>query len=197
VTARKPKRLHKKPGRKTDYKPEFCKAAAVMVRLGATEREVAEGLGVSEVTLNAWKHKHPAFLKSLKLAKAPADDRVEAALYRRATGYSYDSVEIFMVEGKPKMVPYVKHVPPDTTAMIFWLKNRKPLDWRDRKAVALENADGKPFETQSLPPEPEAIGKYYERLAQIAADRAPGRPARAVGGAGVQADRDGEGAGES
>lgn len=48
-------------------------------------------------------------------------------------GYSYDAVKIFQHNGKPVKVPYVEHVPPDTTACIFWLKNRKPEAWRDVK----------------------------------------------------------------
>jgi hypothetical protein len=42
-------------------------------------------------------------------------------------------VKIFMPAGakKPVYAPYVEHVPPDTTAAIFWLKNRDPARWRD------------------------------------------------------------------
>lgn len=196
MTKRKKPGTKKKPGRKSVYKAAHNVIAAAMTGLGATDREVAQALQVSEQTLNTWKHKHPTFLESLKLGKESSDKRVEVSLYKRANGYSFDSEKIFQVEGKALRVPYVEHVPPDTTACIFWLKNRKPLEWRDRKAVALENLDGKPFETQSLPPEPEAIGKYYERLAQIAADRATGRSAAAVGGAGIPSHRDGEAAGE-
>jgi hypothetical protein len=192
MTKRKAPGTHQKTGRKSQYRASHNAIAAGMTALGATDREVAQALQVSEQTLNTWKHKHPEFLESLKLGKDTSDKRVEVSLYRRANGYSFDSMKVMLVDGKIKQVPIVEHVPPDTTACIFWLKNRKPLDWRDRKAVALENLDGKPFETQSLPPEPEAIGKYYERLAQIAADRAAPRPARSVGGAGVSADRDGE-----
>jgi hypothetical protein len=193
VTKRKDPKRKKKTGRKSAYKPAYNAIAGAMTALGATDREVAQALQVSEQTLNTWKHKHPAFLESLKLGKESSDKRVEVSLYRRANGYSFDAEKVIVVEGKIKHVPYVEHVPPDTTACIFWLKNRKPLDWRDRKAVALENLDGKPFETQSLPAAPETIGKYYERLAQIAADRAAPRPARPVGGAGVSADREGPG----
>lgn len=87
------------------------------------------------MTLNAWKADYPAFLKSLKRAKAEADQRVEHSLYRRALGYSHDAVKILQNEGEPVIVPYVEHYPPDTVACIFWLKNRQPQQWRDVKAV--------------------------------------------------------------
>ena len=69
---------------------------------------------------------HPSFGEALKLAKKEADERVERSLYQRAVGYSYETVKVFLPYGlkEPVYAPYVEHVPPDTTAAIFWLKNR-------------------------------------------------------------------------
>jgi hypothetical protein len=80
---------------------------------------------------------------ALKLGKKEADARVERSLYQKAVGYSYDAVKLFMPAGakKPVTVPYVEHVPPDTTAGIFWLKNRDPQHWRD--AWQIEHVTGK------------------------------------------------------
>jgi hypothetical protein len=120
-------------GRPSSYKPEFCEQAAKLCRLGATDRELADFFDVAESTLNLWKLSHPEFSESLKLAKAESDSRVEQSLYRRALGYSHDAVKIV---GTPKdgieQVPYTEHYPPDTTACIFWLKNRKSDEWRDK-----------------------------------------------------------------
>jgi hypothetical protein len=68
---------------------------------------------------------------------------VERSLYERANGYTYDAVKIFMPAGakKPVYAPYREHVPPDTTAAIFWLKNRDPAHWRDVQNV--EHAIGR------------------------------------------------------
>jgi hypothetical protein len=82
--------------------------------------------------LNLWKHGHPEFPEPLKVGKASADNRVDQSLYWRAGGYSYDAEKIFQYEGKAVRVPYVKHDPPDATACIFWLKNRRRDEWRDR-----------------------------------------------------------------
>ena len=123
-------------GRPSKFKPEYVEQARKLTQLGATDREVAEFFNVSEQTLNTWKHVHPEFLVSLKLGKETADRRVEQSLYRRAVGYSYDAEKIFTYEGQPVRVPYVEHVPPDTTACIFWLKNRRRDLWRDRVDVA-------------------------------------------------------------
>ena len=87
---------------------------------------------VSVVTIDNWKIKYPEFLGSLKACKEEADKNVERSLYARATGYSYDAVKIFHTkDGKITKVPYTEHVPPDVTAQIYWLKNRRPDRWRD------------------------------------------------------------------
>jgi hypothetical protein len=66
-------------------------------------------------------------------AEAAEAIRMERSLYMRGVGYSYDAVKIFMPAGakKPVYAPYIEHIPPDTTAAIFWLKNRDPAHWRE------------------------------------------------------------------
>ena len=67
-----------------------------------------------------------------------ADEIVERSLYERATGYSHESVKIFCnKDGDVVQVPFIEHVAPDPTSMIFWLKNRKPADWREKSEVEI------------------------------------------------------------
>lgn len=131
-------------GRPTKFKPEFIEQAAKLAALGATDREVAEFFDVEERTLHRWKHTVPEFCQSLKVGKDCADERVEQSLYRRAVGYSHDAVKIFMPAGadKPVYAPFVEHVAPDTTAAIFWLKNRRKDEWRDRQTVEHTDPQG-------------------------------------------------------
>jgi hypothetical protein len=124
-------------GRPSKYKPEFCEQAAKLCALGATEREMAAFFHVNESTLTLWKSTHAEFSTALKLAKESADKRVEQSLYRRALGYSHDSVHVSNYRGEITLTPIVEHFPPDTTACIFWLKNRKPEQWRDKLDVDL------------------------------------------------------------
>lgn len=120
-------------GRPSKYRVEFPEQAAKLCKLGATDRELADFFGVSEATLNTWKAEHPEFLESLKRGKAESDARVEQSLYRRAIGYSHDAIKIFNDKDTGiTQVPYVEHYPPDTTACIFWLKNRNPAEWREK-----------------------------------------------------------------
>lgn len=125
-----------KRGRPSSFKTEYVEQARKLTQLGATDRDVADFFRVSESTVTRWKHVHPEFREALKVGKDAADDRVEHSLFRRAVGYSYDTEKIAInASGDVTRVPYVEHVPPDTTAMIFWLKNRRPAEWRDRQQL--------------------------------------------------------------
>lgn len=121
-----------KGGRPTAYKAEYVQQAKKLTELGATDREVAEFFEVTERTIYRWQHEHPEFCQALKVGKDVADDRVEKSLYRRAIGYSHDAVKIMQHQGTEVVIPYVEHTPPDVTACIFWLKNRRKGQWRDR-----------------------------------------------------------------
>jgi hypothetical protein len=126
-------RLEIKPprGHPTSYKPEFDAQAHKLCQLGATDRELADFFDVSIDTITQWKSVHPRFSASLKVGKDEPDERVVRSLYQRAMGYSFDTEEIFVVGGEVTRVPVRKHVPPDVTACIFWLKNRRQQQWRD------------------------------------------------------------------
>jgi DNA-binding XRE family transcriptional regulator len=117
--------------------------------LGATDKELADFFGVSEQTLNAWKQAHPAFLESLKAGKEMADSMVADRLFKRATGYEHEAVKIVAdaKTGQEHIVPYVERYPPDTTACIFWLKNRQRGKWRDRIDNEHTGRDGAPIES--------------------------------------------------
>lgn len=124
-------------GRPTDYSEEFIEQSSKLAKLGATDIEVADFFDVTVRTLYSWKNRHPAFLQALKAGKEEADNRVERSLFQRACGYEQEAVKIFMPAGacKPVYAPYREVIQPDTTACIFWLKNRKPDEWRDKTDV--------------------------------------------------------------
>lgn len=123
-------------GRPTKYKPEYAEQALKLCRLGATDKELADFFQVNEDTINEWKKVHPEFSESLKEGKLMADAEVADKLFKRATGYSHEAVKIAASPGGDHVaVPYTEHYPPDTTAAIFWLKNRRPDVWRDKQDV--------------------------------------------------------------
>lgn len=118
-------------GRPSDYSPAFVPIAERLCRAGQTDREVADFFGISIATLNNWKSEYPQFLASIKSAKDVADERVERSLYHRAIGYTFEAEEVFQYQGEIIRAKVRKHMPPDTGAAIFWLKNRRKDAWRD------------------------------------------------------------------
>ena len=105
---------------------------------GLTDEQISYNMGIGYSTFKAWKAKFESLASALKKGKEVVDRQVENALLKRALGYTYD--EITFEDGvETKRVR--KHVLPDTTAQIFWLKNRKPNDWRDRREIKTDDND--------------------------------------------------------
>lgn len=124
--------------RPSKYKPEFAKLARKACEiLGATNAELAELLEVSLATIYNWKLEHKEFLDALNLGKEISDKRVEKSLYDRAMGYSHMETKVFCNNGEITTTDVMKHYPPSDVACIFWLKNRRPDDWRDKQEVVI------------------------------------------------------------
>lgn len=98
-------------------------------RDGLTDEQISRNMGIAYSTFREWKKKYSAFSAVLKRTKDVVDREVENALFRRAMGYKYDEVTY---ERGEEVKRVTKEVAPDTTAQIFWLKNRKPAEWRDK-----------------------------------------------------------------
>lgn len=112
-------------------------------RAGLTDEQIAENMGIHPSTLYEWKKKYPEINESLKTGKEVIDFQVENALLKRALGFEYEETKIIMEkddQGKERkrQEKIIKYALPDTTAQIFWLKNRKPYEWRDRKNIDYE-----------------------------------------------------------
>lgn len=133
--------------RPTKYKSEFAEQARKYCLLGAIDKDLAVFFEVDELTINRWKDAHPEFCKALKEGKDEADAKVADRLFNRALGYSHPEDKIFNNNGIPMVVPTMKHYPPDTTACIFWLKNRQKDQWRDKQDHELTGKDGGPLQT--------------------------------------------------
>lgn len=130
--------------RPSKYKPEYAGQATKLCALGATDQEIADFFEVDVRTIHRWKADHDEFCHSLKAGKEVADERVERSLFQRATGYEQEEVKIFMPAGRdePVYAPFRAKIAPDTTACIFWLKNRRRDLWRDKTQQDHFSPDG-------------------------------------------------------
>lgn len=121
---------------------------------GFTDNELCDFFDINRATLYRWKNSNKEFCDSLKNWKNEADAKVEKSLYQRAIGYEYDEITyeksktgglgIKLTEGEVTAIKHentykvkitTKQVVPDVIAEIFWLKNRKPEEWRDKHEV--------------------------------------------------------------
>lgn len=128
---------------------------------GLTDEQIAKKIGISRSTLNNWKKEHSDILDTIKRGKEVVDREVENALLKKAVGYEYEEKTFKVVTVKEKRIEErdgkkipievpvekevlikktTKHVAPDTGAAAFWLKNRKPDVWRDKKETEISGA---------------------------------------------------------
>ncbi len=125
--------------------PEGLTLLTGWARNGLTDEQIAKNMGISRSTLAEWKKKYSDISDTLKKGKDVVDIEVENALLKKATGYNAEVNKTFKIKEvyydkknrrceKEKLVTAVDevHIPADTTAQIFWLKNRRPDEWRDR-----------------------------------------------------------------
>lgn len=105
-------------------------------RDGLTDKQIAHNIGIADRTIYEWKKKYPQLAQALKKGKEVVDRQVENALLKSALGFSYIEET---VTNAGDIVQTKKYSKPNTTAQIFWLKNRKPSDWRDKQVVEQTN----------------------------------------------------------
>lgn len=125
--------------------------AKYWTRDGLTIDQIAERLGVNSRTFSRWRVQYPELCQSLKESRQQADGKVEDSLFKRACGYDVEVEEVdgTVVDGKlvrGRKHKSTKHVPPDPTSCIFWLKNRRPDKWRDVTRQENTGPDGKPMQ---------------------------------------------------
>ncbi|WP_304341598.1 transposase [Metaclostridioides mangenotii] len=120
-------------------------------RDGLTNKQISQNIGISEETLYKWIVKYTELSESLKRGKEVVDREVENALLKRALGYEYIETTREGIGDQLKVTKEVtKQVAPDVTAQIFWLKNRKPEDWREKKEVEHTGEINNPYATMTM-----------------------------------------------
>ena len=106
---------------------------------GLNDEQIAHNIGIGVRTFYEWLSKYKQLKQVLKQSKEVVDREVENALLKSAIGYYLDEERI---DSEGNVYQVRRFVPPNTTAQIFWLKNRKPNEWRDKKQTELTGANG-------------------------------------------------------
>lgn len=127
-------KLQRTRGRPSDFDESVVYEACLLAQHGATDAEIAAALQIAQATLYRWFNQYPHFREAIISAKAAVDARVERTLFQRATGYQQTVEKVFANGTRMKVI---EEVAPDPTSMIFWLKNRRPQQWRDRRETEI------------------------------------------------------------
>jgi hypothetical protein len=143
--------------------PDGLTRLEAYARDGLIDEQIAKNMGITATTLYDWKNKFPSISEALKRGKEVVDIEVENKLLQRAKGYeyietTYERIENMVVEpdGSVNVIPgtkiktVVKQMAPDVTAQIFWLKNRKSAEWRDKAELEHSGKDGGPIEVKEI-----------------------------------------------
>lgn len=105
-------------------------------RDGLTDEQIARNMDISKETFYRWKRDFSDFSNALKKGKEIVDNEVEESILKSAMGYMVTETKVeHMPDGKEKITEQERHIPPNVTALIFWLKNRRPEKWRDKRDV--------------------------------------------------------------
>lgn len=133
-------------GRPTEFREEYVEQAQRLAEIGWTDIEMADFFGVSDRTFYRWQNAHEHFRQAIKLGKDAPDDRMEYSLYHRGKGFEWYEEQAIKLkdvkyEGGKKVseterievVKIKRQAPPDSTAAIFWLKNRR--GWKDKSEI--------------------------------------------------------------
>ena len=114
-------------------------------RDGLSDEQLANNMGICPATLYNYKNRHVEIMEALSRGKAVVDIEVENALLKKAKGYNAEVQKTFKIkevyydeqdrrcekEHLESAIDEV-HIPADTPAQVFWLKNRKPEAWKDK-----------------------------------------------------------------
>ncbi len=152
-------------------------------RDGLTDEQISHNIGIHPSTLYEWQKKYPKISEALKRGKEVIDRQVENALLKRALGYEYEEVKQIIEKDengkdRKRIEKITKYVPPDTTAQIFWLKNRKPHEWRDKRdiehkgSLEVKNDDIRRIEQQLEKDDEsrELLKEFFRRSKEISGD---------------------------
>lgn len=121
--------------------------AKSLARRGLTVEEIAKEIGVAKSTFCKWVSENQELSDALNEGRSIADSKVEDSLYRRAIGFKITERKTIVSaekdgSQKPARIEVLERdVPPDTTACIYWLKNRRPVEWRDQSNISITTSD--------------------------------------------------------
>jgi hypothetical protein len=139
-----------KKGRKSKYfviEDNWAKILE-LAKFGYLDEEICEYIGIGKTTYYKYLSENTEKAEAIKRQKVVANVEVENAMQKRAVGYEYVEEHLEYIPGgadgktEVKVVKKIKKSePPNPTAGIFLLKNRRPTKYKERQEVDLRVVD--------------------------------------------------------
>lgn len=136
--------IKEKPPNKyeTNIVPRFDEIIE-MLKEGEPEKKIAKKCGVSLAMWHIYKNNSKAFKMLVNNNKREADIKAENSLNKLVNGYHEYSEELIKIrvnrdEEVIKIVKVKKYYPPNQASIAFWLKNRRPKQWKDKTDIENE-----------------------------------------------------------
>jgi len=163
-------------GRPTRYNKSTPAIVRGLRERGATEREIAEILGISDRTLRQWRALHVEFCAALNVSNEVMVKRARESLYHRAVGYSFQSEKVFQSQGKIVRAKTTEHVPPDVTAALKILERLDPATWKERAELKhVGSGENGELEFKDVSARDFIAGEIARIVARIPPPRDPGK----------------------
>ena len=145
------------------YDPEYHpKAVEELASEGKILTEIAKEFQIHVCTIHDWRERFPEFSDALTKGRDRADALVVDSLYKRAMGYEITEEKPMNIDGDVQIVRVEKHIPSDPASMFFWLKNRRPKEWRDKRETELSGPEGSPIKTEVTLDLTQKLSKYKD-----------------------------------
>jgi transcription initiation factor TFIIIB Brf1 subunit/transcription initiation factor TFIIB len=119
------------------WKEDLSRQVYLLCLLGATDREVAEVLGVEPVTIDFWKRTKPEFSEAMERGKIQTDAKVAESLLKCALGYEYEEEVVHVVKGEVVITTVKKYKGPDAWAANKWLSLRQREKWSESHNISI------------------------------------------------------------
>jgi len=151
---------------KIPYDPSFHDVEAErLAEQGLINMEIAKGLGISSTVFYEWMKEYPTFTESIKRGKSLSDQKVVESLYKRATGFTFTETKQVDDGHSVRIETVIKCIPPDTTAAIYWTKNRMKEEWRDKQEQEISGPNGDPISIVTTMSDEEVIANARRIIA--------------------------------
>lgn len=133
------------------YSRDIIERLCAQIAQGELIKNACKLVGITETTFFEWQNTKPEFAEAIKKARQDFNDtivgRLEASLWKKATGYDFEEVKTIFgkdAEGNPRILKQEKtkkHYSPDTAALIFALTNLAPDKWVNHQRVDTKAVD--------------------------------------------------------